>query len=201
MVIDRILILASLAQRGFRVLDRQRHILLVNVDSEVSPAFIPVIRRCRGHYRISGGFGLYVSEFEGIWRKAITKEELKVDRTLPIIISIENFAELNDAGVFRPLDSVEAVEKVSRLIFELCSSMPQSVERLLQDISECSLLGKDFERYIHYFSDIDSSNIYFRKSAAFIHWASAKWPDVGQAMSACLHARTRSLVARYPQDP
>lgn len=197
MIIDRDFIKSSLFQCGFHAHSRQKHILLVSPDSEVSPAFTPVIMRRRGQFRITGGFGLYAAEFEENWRKTLSREELKVERTLPIMISIENFAELNDVGVFRDLSTENEVEVVSALLFEYCSLMPQSVEALLSDLRTCSILGRKFADYIHHFSDVDDSNIYFRKSATFLHWASVRWPGAGDAMSACLDSRTKLLVAQY----
>jgi len=191
---------SKLVEAGFFCPWRKRNIFLVNESLEIAPAFIPRILRRDGRIQVSGGMGIFFNEFEERWRATLTKEEVKVDKTLPLIISIENFAELNDAGVFIYTDDSADVEKISNILFLHCSMFPKSVEELKSSISCCRILGKSVSQYLHYFSCFDDSNIYFKKSASFVFWLQMRWPELGEMLLSCVEGYTRSLIVRNRRE-
>lgn len=189
----------ALVEAGFHLCSR-KGVYLVNIDQEISPAFIPSIIRSKGKIRFSGGMGIYFNEFEIGWRNTLSRAEKSADNTLPLLISIENFLELSKFGVFILSDIEECIFNNAKIIFGHCSLLPGSFDELRSSIKNCLLLNKRIEQYIHYYSEIDENNIYFSKSASFFLWINNKYPHIGSELLSCVDKNTRILISRFGRN-
>lgn len=144
--------------------------------------------RRQGKIQLSGGLGLFFREFEKIWSDSISKEERRIDATLPIGMLIDNYPELNESGALRYYD-LEDIDYAARQIYDLTRRLPASPAALDKALAEGKLLGKPVSDYLHIFDYNKDDNLYFRKSVCFVHWFIENFPDYATHMRRCLTDR------------
>lgn len=195
-MIDHHTVHRAIVDSGFRPSLKRNNLYLSGADGPVMPAFVPNITRRKGRAQIGGGVGIYLDEFEEIWRSRLNKKELSLDNTLPLILSVDNFIELLNDGIFRGKDNYEDLKFDARCILAICEKLPNSISDLEMCFDRCAISGKKVCQYVHYFSDIDKYNLYFSKSASFYFWMNARWPSLACKFIACLDKKNRDLILR-----
>jgi len=197
---DRKSVEICLLNAGFILDDIRNYVYIVEKNAKISPAFIPNVFSRKGRLQIGGGIGLYFDNFEKKRAETLSREERKIDRSLPMIIAIDNFIELIDAGVFRTVNSVDEIQNVADVIYEKCLGLPNSVEDFSRCLEFCNILDKQVAQYIHYYSEVDDKNLYFSKSASFVWWLENLWPELANKIIGCLNRRTVTMMDRYRRD-
>lgn len=113
---------------------------------------------------------------------------------MPLIISIENFEELNDKNIFSYTSHMDDLPYIAREVFCQCSLLPKSVDDFCISLQQCNILGKRVVEFFHYFSPIDNSNIYFDKSASFFCWVRGRYPELGERLFSCVDLSMKYLI-------
>ena len=195
--LSKALVDATLQNVGFSKSFRS-DLFLLHPGSSVSPGYCRTIIRRAGEIKLSGGVGTYFPEFEDIWRRSLLTQERRLDYTLPLIMLVENFAELVDAGTLESVDNANELTERCRSIYFLCEKFPKSIEDFCLILNKGEMVGKRFSDYLHIFDYFDDDSLYLRKSIAFIHWFIELWPNFEEKMYECLTAaqRRRLSVAR-----
>jgi hypothetical protein len=199
-MMDRKLIDLYLIDAGFILDNIRKSVYILEKNKDISPAFVPNITSRMGKLQIGGGIGLYFEDFEIEWRNSLSKEDRKIDRSLPMVIAIDNFIELVDNGIFRPTDNNKEIERIVSVLFDKCSTLPNSIDDFSRCLDACNILNKNVFQYIHYYSEIDEGNLYFSKSASFTFWLGVRWPELPDKILSCLDSRTSNLMLRYRRD-
>jgi len=177
-----------LSNCGFVSEPGKPRLFLVEEPRTVTPAFYCTLYRRRGKVHLGGGVGLYFREFEEMWSASISKEERRIDFTLPIIMLIDNYLELIEGGALRYYDP-EDIEDAASQIYNLASQLPTSPEALGKALSDRELIGKPVSNYLHIFDYNASDDLYFRKSVCFVHWFMERFPAYAWHMRQCLTSR------------
>ncbi len=197
---DRKSIKTHLLNAGFILDDIRNVVYIVEKNDEISPAFIPNIISRMGRLQVGGGMGLYFENFEKKWRESLSREERRIDRSLPMIIAIDNFMEFIDAGIFRPINNDSEIQRTAITIYNKCLELPRSIEDFSEHLDSCNILNKKVFQYIHYYSEVDDGNLYFSKSASFVFWLEDRWPELSRKMLDCLDKRTSSMMLKHRRD-
>lgn len=163
-------------------------LFLVEKPRTVTPAFYCRLLRRQGQVQISGGVGLFFREFEKIWSDSISREDRRIDATLPMGMLIDNYLELIEGDALGYYD-IEDIEYTARQIYDLTSRLPASPIALDKALSERELLGKPVSNYLHIFDYHEDDNLYFRKSVCFVHWFMERFPHYAGHMRQCLTGR------------
>lgn len=184
-IISRRLINQRLVESGFTKIIGKQNLFLTSNPSEVTPAFLCNVFRRNGKVSVGGAVGLYFTEFEELWEKSISKEERRIDATLPLVMLIENYRELDHAGVLRYLESSQ-LRVVMSHIHELISHLPNSIVDFEKSLIGNTLLGINISTYLHIFDYHSDDNLYFRKSICFVRWFMNNYPHLAEHLSKCL---------------
>lgn len=174
-----------LAGCGFVAVPGKPGLFLVEEPRTVTPAFYCTLLRRQGKVQLSGGIGLFFREFEKIWSDSISREERRIDATLPIGMFISNYLELIESEALRYYD-LEDLEDAARQIYDLTRRLPASPDAFDKALSESELLGGPVSNYLHIFDYNEDDDLYFRKSACFIHWFMETFPKFAEHMRQCL---------------
>lgn len=199
-MMDRSILDIYLINSGFVLDNIRKRFYIIGKNKDISPAFVPNVISRRGELQIGGGIGLYFEDFEIKWWNSLSKEDRKIDRSLPMIIAIDNFIDLIDGGIFRPTNNNKEIDSIAKLLFKKCSELPNSIDDFSECLGECSILSKNISQYMHYYSEIDEGNLYFSKSASFVFWLGERWPGLSDKILRCLDKHTSNLVSRYRRD-
>jgi hypothetical protein len=132
--------------------------------------------------------GLFFREFEEMWSDSISREDRRIDTTLPVIMFISNYLELNDNAVLRYYDP-EEIKYAACQIYDLTSRLPASPIALDKTLSEGELLGMPVSNYLHIFDYHEDDDLHFRKSVCFVHWFMESFPHFAEHMRQCLTGR------------
>lgn len=190
----------QLLNAGFLLDDVRNGVYIIGKNDAISPAFIPNIISRVGKLQVGGGIGLYFENFEKKWRESLSRKERRIDRSLPMIIAIDNFMEFVDAGVFRPISSDDEIKRTANTIYNKCLELPRSIDDFSECLDSCIMLNKQIFQYIHCYSEIDEVNFYFSKSASFMFWLETQWPELSRKMFDCLDKRTSNMMSIYRRD-
>lgn len=163
-------------------------LFLFEEPGAVTPAFYCDLLRKQGKVQLSGGIGLFFTKFEETWNEHISGEEKRIDGTLPIIMLISNYLELIDSGALRYYDLID-LRYSAQHIYNLARKLPASPIALDKALSKGILLDKPVSDYLHIFDYNDDENLYFRKSAHFVHWFIEQYPNFAHHMCQCLTQR------------
>jgi len=163
----------------------KRGLFLIEEARTVTPAYYCSLLRKQGKVQLSGGLGLFFREFEEMWSDSISKEDRRIDATLPIGMLVDNYLELIDGAALRYYD-LEDIKYAARQIYDFTSRLPASPIALDKALSEGELLGKPVSNYLHIFGYHEDDNLYFRKSVSFVHWFMEKFPHFAEHMRQCL---------------
>jgi hypothetical protein len=174
-----------LSDCGFAAVPGKPGLFLVEEARTVTPAYYCSLLRRRGKVQLSGGVGLFFREFEEMWRDSISKEDRRIDATLPVGMLIDNYLELIDGAALRYY-GLEDLKYAACQIYGLASRLPASPIALDKALSEGKLLGKPISSYLHIFGYHEDDNLYFRKSVCFVHWFMEKFPHYASHMRQCL---------------
>jgi len=177
-----------LSDCGFVAVRRKPGLFLVEEPQEVTPAFYCTLLRRQGKVQLSGGVGLFFREFEKMWRDSISREEARIDTTLPIGMFISNYLELIESAALRYYD-LEDIDYAARQIHDLTRRLPDSLDAFDEALSDGELLGKPVSNYLHIFDYNEDDDLYFRKSACFIDWFMKTFPQFAEHMRQCLTGR------------
>jgi hypothetical protein len=161
------------------------HLFLVEAPGTVTPAFYSMLFRRRGEAHLGGGVGLFFREFEKMWSDSLSREERRIDATLPLGMLIDNYLELIDAGTFR-YSGLEGIEDAGRRIYDFTRRLPASPEAFDKALSEGKLLGKPVSDYLHIRGYNEDDDLYFRKSVSFVHWFIETFPQFAGHLRQCL---------------
>jgi hypothetical protein len=189
---DSDLVLAVEAS-GFFLVNRRNLVFLVGADSLISPAFVARITRQNNRVRLSGGIGLYFAEFENAWRRHARLRQATHAFTLPLILPVENFAELSE-NVFLLSDDVDDIKSSAQEVYELCRRLPASKTSFIEALRHGSLASKPLSDYLHVFPYHSSENVYFQKSAFFIKWLGNECPSSANHLLEALNEYQRSSL-------
>jgi hypothetical protein len=174
-----------LSSCGFVAAPGKAGLFLVEEARTVTPAYYCSLLRRGGRVQLSGGVGLFFREFEEMWSDSISKDDRRIDATLPLIMLIDNYLELIDSAALRYYD-LKGIEYASCQIYDLINRLPTSPIALDKALSEGQLLGKPVSNYLHIFGYHEDDNLYFRKSACFVHWFMERFPHFAGHMRQCL---------------
>lgn len=174
-----------LSNCGFISEPGRPNLFLVEKARTVTPAYYCSLLRKQGKVQLSGGLGLFFREFEDMWSSSISRDDRRIDATLPLIMFISNYLELIDGAALRYYD-LEDIKHAARQIYDFTSRLPFSPIALDKALSEGELLGKPVSSYLHIFGYHEDDNLYFRKSACFVHWFMEKFPHFAEHMRRCL---------------
>lgn len=176
----------ALELAGFCRSSRTTKLFLIDDKSPITPAYYCLVNRKKGKVQFGGGFGTYFREFEQLWHDSLSREERKLDLTLPLIMSIDNYLELVDEEVFRFSDTFDEILDHALRIYNFCLKFPKSIEEFDKALMDGAMLGKRVSDYLHMFDYYESDNLYFRKSASFVRWFADAWPEQAPHMHRCL---------------
>ena len=158
------------------------NLFFTDKDRPIIPSYYRTILRKSGKPSLSGGIGLYFTEFEKEWRRLLTPDERRLDCTLPLITMIENFPILLEGGVFKPADnSIDLADRVIK-IYDLCRELPRTVDEFCQCLQRSELLGRPVSEYVHIYDYFDNHNLYLRKSTSFVLWFTRASPHCASDM-------------------
>lgn len=174
-----------LSDCGFVTEPGKPGLFLVEEARTVTPAFYCRLLRRRGKVHLGGGVGLFFRDFEKMWSNSISREERRIDFTLPLIMLIDNYLELIDGDALGYYD-LEDLDDPARQIYDLTRRLPASPNALDNALAEGELLGKPVSNYLHIFAYNEDDNLYFRKSSCFIHWFMENFPQFAEHMRQCL---------------
>lgn len=189
---DRKEIYSALYMAGFSQGPRNQ-LFVVDCDLPVTPAYACNIISKKGKFILSGAIGIYVKEFESIWLGSLSSDERLIDRTLPVIMAIENYIELINLGVFDTINEFDDAIDLSLCIYRFCKNFPASKNEFHKALISGQVVGRPVSEYLHIVDYFDDDNLYLRKSVAFIRWIDINWPELSQDMRRCL---TRSQLRR-----
>lgn len=189
-----------LSDCGFVAVPGKPNLFLVEEARTVTPAFYCRLLRRQGRVQLSGGAGLFFREFEKTWGDSISREERRIDYTLPIIMLISNYIELIEGNALRYYD-LEGIGDAAYQIYNLIRRLPDSLEAFDKSLADGKLLGESVYKYFHIFDYHDSDSLYFRKSACFVHWFIEKYPQFSRRMRQSLTGRQLQRLGLQAVDP
>jgi hypothetical protein len=172
---------------GFVRLSGNPTLFLVGQPKVVTPAFYCSIFKRAGAIQLGGGVGLFVHDFEIMWRDSLSKEDARLDATLPLIRLVDNYLELSDGGALRFYD-IENIKIAGQQIYDLVRQLPSSLDELAEALEKGKLLDHPVSDYLHIFDYYDDGNIYFRKSSRFVYWFIDAFPQLSTQLLRCLSA-------------
>lgn len=178
-----------LSNCGFVKEPRKPNLFLVGKARTVTPAFYCRMLRKRGKVHLGGGVGLFLPEFETMWRDTISREDRRIDATLPLGMLIDNYLELIEGGALGYYELEDDIGGAAYQIYELASRLPASLDALDKALLDGELLGQPVSNYLHIFDYNKDDNLYFRKSVCFVRWFMEKFPQFADHLQQCLTAR------------
>lgn len=196
MKIGKDIIIRALESSGFARSPFDERLFTINGTSLIAPAYYLNIVRKRNMIRLGGAIGLYFADFENEWRAFLSREERKIDATLPLIMLIDNYAQLININIFNYTNDTAEIYESAKEIYDLANLLPKT----MRDFDGC-LLSKEIvyhkiSDYTHIFDYNNDKNLYFRKSVEFIHWFSRNHPEYAEHLFDCLTERQKKRISR-----
>lgn len=181
---------------GFFNTNENRNVFILEKESNLSPAFLLQIVRRNNTARIDGGIGLFDREFEIVWARSLSKNERLIDKTLPVVLNCGNFRDIYTNSILDYTDSIEQIKYQLTVIKNVCAQFPNSYKQL----EDCILLGEICEHavssYFHVSSYYIDSNLYLRKSIAYIQWIVSKYPTINSSLLGCFNGKELERISR-----
>ena len=172
-------------------------LFLVENSNEVCGAYYATIEKRSGKIRLGGGIGVYAAEFENIWMKSISKVEKKLDKTLPLIMIIDNFVDKLNDTFFEFSNDINDLKKNGLDLYNLCSLLPNSTDSLRNCFLKNNIINFNISQYLHIFEYNKDNNIYLNKSILFILWAIWKFPDIKDNIISSLDCRQIERLLKF----
>jgi hypothetical protein len=176
----------TLCTIGFVQSADHANLFFIDAERELTPAYSCMISRKNHRVRWGGGVGLYFREFERDWRKSLSAVQRRADVTLPMTMLLDNYVRLLGDEFFSYEGDQNEICVRARLLYRLCALFPKSIHEFMLALESKEIVGKRISDYMHIFDYHVGDSLYLRKSVAFVHWFTEKWPSSTDKIYACL---------------
>jgi len=167
---------------------------------DIKQIFLPSLIRKMGSVRFDGYMGLYFLEFELKWRKSKGRNPFYRLVTPSFGISISNFLDLSDQGVFRYASERSDLLKSAKTIYEKCRELPSSAEELRKCFEDGKIIGRNFSEYVNIYEESYEGNGRLLKLANFLRWIIRRYDLSEDLNSAILDTYQMQTIKKIPED-
>lgn len=167
---------------------------------DIKQIFSPSFIRRMGSVRFDGYIGLYFLEFEKKWWESKDRNPFYRLAAPSLGVSISNFLDLSDHGVFNYANDRSDLLKYAKLIYEKCRNLPCSTTELKKSFEERKILDRNFSDYVNIYEESHDGNARLIKLANFLRWLICRY-DLPEDFHNVLLDRYQILtIKKIPAD-
>jgi hypothetical protein len=152
-----------------------RDMFFTRSDGDIKQVFCTRFIRKMGSVRFDGSIGLYFLEFERRWKDSKRNNSFYRLASPSFVISISNFMDLSDLGVFH-YNTVESELLISsKYIYDKCQSLPSNEIEFENCVKTGKILGRNMSDYINIYGNSYENDPHLIKTANFVRWLGSEY--------------------------